>query len=111
VRSIGAGGIADVFLYDQQHPSRPVAVKVLRAEHVNDESVRQFANEADVMAQVQYTRTDVDQSNEARNSDGAGTRVDHNMNMPEGAKITFRVCLVDGKGAPFGCGAFKTATA
>jgi hypothetical protein len=54
VRGIGGGGFADVFLYNQQRPFRPVAVKVLRAEHLSDESLHQFAVEADVMAQVSH---------------------------------------------------------
>lgn len=52
VRAIGGGGFADVFLYDQHRPNRAVAVKVLRSEHLSDESLRQFENEADVMAEV-----------------------------------------------------------
>ncbi|HEY9474919.1 MAG TPA: hypothetical protein VIS06_13835 [Mycobacteriales bacterium] len=62
-------------------------------------------------AVAQYTRTDVPlQNNEAVNSGGAGTCIDHNMNMPEGAKITFRVCLKDGSSSSrFSCGPWKTA--
>ncbi len=52
VQGVGAGGFADVFLYTQHRPSRQVAVKVLRAEHATDGSIRQFENEADVMAGV-----------------------------------------------------------
>jgi hypothetical protein len=47
-------------------------------------------------AVAEYQRTDVPgQNNQAWNHDGTGTCVDHNMNMPEGATITFRVCLGD----------------
>jgi serine/threonine protein kinase len=52
VRGIGGGGFADVFLYQQRRPNRPVAIKVLRAEHLSDESLRQFEVEADLMAEV-----------------------------------------------------------
>ncbi len=52
VRSIGGGGFADVFLYRQQRPNRDVAIKVLRSEHLSEASLAQFANEADVMAEV-----------------------------------------------------------
>lgn len=52
VQGIGGGGFADVFLYRQHHPNRPVAIKVLRAEHLSDESLRHFSAEADLMAQV-----------------------------------------------------------
>lgn len=60
---------------------------------------------------AQYTRTDVPgQNNEAVNTGGAGTCIDHNMNMPEGAKITFRVCLKEGSSSDrFSCGSWKTA--
>lgn len=50
--SIGAGGFADVFLFTQHSTGRPVAVKVLRAEHLSDHSRRQFETEANVMAGV-----------------------------------------------------------
>lgn len=52
ISGIGAGGFADVFLYEQTRLGRRVAVKVLRPEHVSEESVRQFATEGDVMAVV-----------------------------------------------------------
>jgi hypothetical protein len=54
-------------------------------------------NKADGHGTVaQYTRSDVPgQNNEAWDHDGAGTCTDQNMNMPEGAKITFKVCVAD----------------
>lgn len=52
VESIGAGGFADVFLYRQHRPTRNVAIKVLRAEHVSPAAIEQFDQEADVMAEV-----------------------------------------------------------
>lgn len=51
VEAIGAGGFADVFLYQQQLPARKVAVKVLR-EGGNDAGLAQFYDEANVMAQL-----------------------------------------------------------
>ena len=36
-------------------------------------------------------------------TNGSGTCVDHNMNMPEGAKITFQACLVDHNGRRSNC--------
>ncbi|GDY33398.1 serine/threonine-protein kinase [Gandjariella thermophila] len=43
-----------------------------------------------------YQRSDVPgQNNEAWDNNGSGTCIDHNMNMPEGAKITYRVCVGD----------------
>jgi hypothetical protein len=59
-----------------------------------------------------YTRTDVPgQSNEAANRNGYGTCIDHDMNMPEGAKITFKVCLADWTGPVFSCSATITPSA
>jgi hypothetical protein len=63
-------------------------------------------------AVAQYTRTDVPgQNNEAENKNGHSTCVDHNMNMPEGAKITFRICLLKSSGTIFNCSAYLTAAA
>lgn len=46
-------------------------------------------------AVAKYTRTDVPlQNNIATNTNGSGTCIDHNMNMPEGAHITFSICLI-----------------
>jgi hypothetical protein len=62
-------------------------------------------------AVAEYTRTDVPgQNNVAWNRNGSGTCIDHNMNMPEGAKITFRVCLGRSDGTRFNCGSYLTAT-
>jgi len=52
VRPLGAGGFADVFLYEQDMPRRVVAVKVLSADAINPEVRRLFNAEADVMAQL-----------------------------------------------------------
>lgn len=61
---------------------------------------------------AQYTRTDVPgQNNEAKDGNGSGSCVDHNMNMPEGAKITFRVCLISKSGALSRCSGRITAVA
>lgn len=49
---IGGGGFADVFLYTQHSTGRGVAVKVLRSEHLSDQSLAQFETEARVMAGV-----------------------------------------------------------
>jgi serine/threonine protein kinase len=52
VQPLGSGGYADVYLYEQQSPRMPVAVKVLRAEGLTDAMRRRFAEEADTMAQL-----------------------------------------------------------
>jgi len=52
IQGIGGGGFADVFLYTQHSTGRAVAVKVLRAEHLSEASLRQFETEARVMAGV-----------------------------------------------------------
>ncbi len=52
VRPLGAGGFADVFLYQQDMPRRAVAVKVLLEDLVDDDLLRLFASEADAMARL-----------------------------------------------------------
>lgn len=51
-RLLGQGGFADVFLYEKLHPSREVAVKVLRSHRLNAEARRAFEAEANLMARV-----------------------------------------------------------
>jgi hypothetical protein len=53
-RLLGMGGFADVFLYEQQLPRRPVAVKVLLAESLDEEALTRFGTEADLMAQLSH---------------------------------------------------------
>ncbi|HEX6500116.1 MAG TPA: protein kinase [Micromonosporaceae bacterium] len=61
---------------------------------------------------AKYWRTDYPgQNNDAVNKNGTGTCVDHNMNMPEGAKITFWVCLLTGSGEAIDCSGKLTTTA
>ena len=50
VRVLGSGGFADVFLYEQNLPRRPVAVKVLLSGIVTDQVRQMFRAEADLMA-------------------------------------------------------------
>lgn len=50
VQPLGSGGYADVFLYEQQSPRMPVAVKVLKSEGLTDALRAQFGEEADTMA-------------------------------------------------------------
>ena len=52
VSVLGAGGFADVFLYEQNMPRRQVAVKVLLSEVVNDQVRGMFQAEANLMAQL-----------------------------------------------------------
>ncbi|MCD2443918.1 serine/threonine protein kinase [Agromyces sp. SYSU K20354] len=52
VRVLGSGGFADVFLYEQNMPRRLVAVKVLLAGVVNDDTRQMFQAEANLMAQL-----------------------------------------------------------
>jgi len=51
-RQLGAGGFSDVFLYEQQLPRRRVAVKVLLAEHLSEQTREAFVAEANLMAQL-----------------------------------------------------------
>ena len=52
--ALGAGGFADVYLYRQAVLNRLVAVKVLRATGVTDESVERFVGEANAMAALSH---------------------------------------------------------
>lgn len=52
VEPLGAGGFADVFLYEQQMPRREVAVKVLLADRLTAGAAQEFADEANVMAML-----------------------------------------------------------
>ena len=49
---LGTGGYADVFLYEQALPRRPVAVKVLLAELVDEEVRRSFRTEVNLMGRL-----------------------------------------------------------
>ncbi len=52
IRPLGAGGFADVFLFEQNMPKRSVAVKVLLQDVVDGQVLRMFNAEADVMARL-----------------------------------------------------------
>lgn len=52
VEPLGTGGFADVFLYEQQMPRRRVAVKVLLADRITGSAVKEFTDEANVMAML-----------------------------------------------------------
>ena len=54
VRLLGMGGFADVFLYRQLMPRRPVAVKVLLAASLDDVARSRFRAEADIMASLSH---------------------------------------------------------
>src|SRR5205085_9545338 len=59
-RLIGAGGMSVVYLARQTHPSRYVAVKILRRHavpHVEDrqEFLARFRHEADIIAKLDHT--------------------------------------------------------
>jgi len=49
---LGAGGFADVFLYEQEMPRRKVAVKVLLADRISTGAAQEFSDEANVMAML-----------------------------------------------------------
>jgi serine/threonine protein kinase len=57
IQPVGSGGYADVFLYEQQMPRMPVAVKVLKVNLLSSEGLtqairEQFTDEANTMAQL-----------------------------------------------------------
>jgi serine/threonine protein kinase len=51
-RLLGSGGYSDVFLYEQDMPRRPVAIKVLLADRLDDRALQQVSDEANAMAAV-----------------------------------------------------------
>lgn len=50
--TLGSGGFADVYLYEQHLPRRRVAVKVLSGGALDTEATLRFRDEANVMAQL-----------------------------------------------------------
>ena len=47
---LGSGGYAEVYLYERERPRTRVAVKLMRADAMDDAKRRQFVAEADLMA-------------------------------------------------------------
>lgn len=54
IRRLGAGGYADVYLYEQALPARRVAVKVLRDTGLSRGVAQRFRTEANAMAQLEH---------------------------------------------------------
>ena len=54
IRKLGAGGYADVYLYEQALPARRVAVKVLRDSDLSRGVAQRFRSEANAMAQLEH---------------------------------------------------------
>ena len=54
LRKLGAGGYADVYLYEQALPARRVAVKVLRDSDLTRGVVQRFRSEANAMALLEH---------------------------------------------------------
>lgn len=52
VHILGKGGFADVFLYEQNLPRRPVAVKVMHADLVDDRVRSAFRSEVNLMGRL-----------------------------------------------------------
>jgi serine/threonine protein kinase len=51
---LGEGSMGTVFLAEQDHPKRRVAVKVLRAGPTSNEAVRRFRHEAEALGRLQH---------------------------------------------------------
>lgn len=51
-RELGRGGFSHVYLYEQQMPRRPVAIKVLRIDTMDARQRQAFTDEADTMAML-----------------------------------------------------------
>jgi serine/threonine protein kinase/Flp pilus assembly protein TadD len=55
VRLIGAGGMGVVYEAEQQHPKRPVALKVIRGDrYLDDTAIKLFQREAQVLARLKH---------------------------------------------------------
>src|SRR5512138_586578 len=55
VRLLGEGGMGVVYEAEQQHPRRPVALKVVRGgAHVGPEMLRLFQREAQTLARLRH---------------------------------------------------------
>ncbi len=55
VRKLGEGGMGTVYEAEQQHPHRPVALKVIRGEaYVDDTRVKLFRREAEILARLKH---------------------------------------------------------
>jgi hypothetical protein len=57
IRPLGSGGLADVFLYEQDMPRRVVAIKVLVSDAINPDVLRTFNGEADITPEQLRTRS------------------------------------------------------
>lgn len=52
IRLLGSGGFADVYLYERDAPRLQVAIKLMKPGAMDEAKRRQFAAEADVMAEL-----------------------------------------------------------
>jgi hypothetical protein len=52
IEHLGTGGYSDVYLYERRSPRMKVAVKVLKDARLSDAELRQFAAEAETMAEL-----------------------------------------------------------
>ena len=53
-RLIGRGGMGMVFLAEQEHPRRQVALKIIRPEFLTDRVIRRFELEADLLGHLRH---------------------------------------------------------
>src|SRR5262245_42639871 len=51
---LGEGGMGRVYLAEQEHPRRPVALKVVRPEFLSEEARGRFEREAQALARVHH---------------------------------------------------------
>src|SRR5262245_42883762 len=54
VKQIGAGGMGVIYLAEQNHPSREVALKVIHPVAVSQEAVLRFKHEAQMLARLNH---------------------------------------------------------
>jgi serine/threonine protein kinase len=51
---LGEGGMGIVYLAEQDHPHRQVALKVIRADHASSTIARRFERESEVLGRLQH---------------------------------------------------------
>lgn len=54
IRKLGEGGMGVVYLAEQQHPRRTVALKVIRAGVLSARTLRRFEHEAQILGRLQH---------------------------------------------------------
>jgi serine/threonine protein kinase len=86
-RIIGSGGMGTVYLAEQEHPNRTVALKVINPGVASQHLLRRFDHEADILGKLQHPG--IAQVYEAGTFDaGSGAQPYFAMELIEGSPLT-----------------------